>query len=84
MLVSTGGEYEQRRKHYILADDSMINDKILAIRIPGGTIGGVWFDDDYVITKILVDTEYYVVKKYPKDLNEKLKHFVGEKIEIVD
>jgi hypothetical protein len=31
-----------------------------------------------------VDVEYYVVKKYPKDLNEKLKHFVGEKIEIVD
>ena len=23
----------------------MINDKILAIRIPGGTIGGVWFDE---------------------------------------
>ena len=75
-----GLSQDQHWKHYI----SMINGKILAIRIPGGTIGGVWFDDDNVITKVLVDTEYYVVKKYPKDLNEKLKHFVGEKIEIVD
>ena len=79
-----GLSQDQHWKHYILADDSMINGKILAIRIPGGTIGGVWFDDDNVITKVLVDTEYYVTKKYPKDLNEKLKHLVGEKIEIVD
>ena len=33
---------------------------------------------------IMLSQKYYVVKKYPKDLNEKLKHFVGEKIEIVD
>ena len=71
-----GLSHDQHWKHYILADDSMIKDKILAIRIPGGTIGGVWFNDDNVITTVLVDTEYYVVKKYPKDLNEIIYAFL--------
>lgn len=79
-----GLSQEQHWKHYVLAEDSMIKDRVLAIRIPGGTVGGIWIDDNGVITKVSVDTEYYVAKKYPKDVNEKLKHYVGEKIEIVD
>lgn len=66
--------------HYILTDDWCINKKCLAIRIPGGTLGGVWIDDDNVITKIVVDTDY-VVKTYPKNVNELIQKFVGEVIE---
>lgn len=75
---------DQYWKHYILADDSMIKDKCLAIRIPGGTVGGIWINDENIITKIFVYTDYYVIEKYPADINEKLAHFVGEKIEFTD
>ena len=67
-------------RHYILADDFCVNRKCLAIRIPGGTVGGVWIDDKNVITKIKVDTDY-VVKSYPKDVNEKAQKYVGQSIE---
>lgn len=67
-------------KHYILVDKYCINEKCLAIRIPGGTIGGIWFDDNDVITKIKVDTNY-VVKSYTSDVNEQIQKFVGQKIE---
>ena len=33
---------DQYWKHYILADSTMLKDKCLAIRIPGGTVGGIW------------------------------------------
>lgn len=68
-------------KHYVLADKYCINEKCLAIRIPGGTLGGIWFDDNNVITKIKVDKNY-VVKTYPSDVNEQIQKFVGQKIEI--
>lgn len=67
-------------KHYILADNYCINKKCLAIRIPGGTLGGIWFDDNDVITKIKVDTNY-VIKSYTGDVNEQIQKFVGQKIE---
>lgn len=54
--------------------------KCLAIRIPGGTLGGIWYDENNIIRKIVVDTKY-VVKTYPSDVNEQLKKFVGEKLE---
>lgn len=70
---------DTHRKHYVLND--YVNDEhCLPIRIPGGTLGGVWLDDDNVITKIHVDTNY-VVKNYPADVNEHLKKFIGQKIE---
>lgn len=68
-------------KHYVHANNWCIQNKLLAIRIPGGTIGSIWFDDEMVITKIHVDTDY-VVKTYPKNINELLQEFVGEIIEI--
>lgn len=68
------------RKHYILADNYCINKKCLAIRIPGGTLGGIWFDDNDVITKIKVDTNY-VIKSYTGNVNEQIQKFVGQKIE---
>lgn len=68
------------RKHYVLADNYCLNKKCLAIRIPGGTLGGIWFDDNNIVTKIKVDTDY-VVKSYPIDVNEQIQKFVGQKIE---
>ena len=69
-----------RWKHYILIDDYCKKQKCLAIRIPGGTLGGIWYDENNIIRKIVVDTKY-VVKTYPSDVNEQLKKFVGEKLE---
>lgn len=66
--------------HYILADEWCKNQKCLAIRVPGGTVGGIYFDDNGVITKIVVDTNY-VVKTYPTNVNEIIQRFVGEVIE---
>lgn len=66
--------------HYILADDWCKNQKCLAIRVPGGTVGGVYFDDNNIITKVVVDTSY-VMKTYPENVNELIQKFVGELIE---
>ena len=68
-------------KHYILIDKLAKDSKCLAIRIPGGTVGGIWIDDDYKITDVFIDTNY-VVHTYPSDINEKMKKYIGEKIEI--
>lgn len=77
--IKTNDEYYSSR-HYILADKYCRNERCLAIRIPGGTVGGVWLDNGGVITRIEVDTNY-VVKTYPKDVNELIKKFIGCKIE---
>lgn len=66
--------------HYILADEWRKSQKCLAIRVPGGTVGGIHFDDNNVITKIVIDTDY-VVKTYPTNVNELMQKFVGEVIE---
>lgn len=66
--------------HYILADDWCINQKYLAIRVPGGTVGSIHFDENNVIIKIVIDTDY-VVKTYPTNVNELIQKFVGEVIE---
>ena len=66
--------------HYILADNTCIRNKVLAIRIPGRTVGGIWIDDDNIITKIFVDTEY-IIKTYPSDVNKQIGKFVGKTIE---
>ena len=72
-----GFKPETLLKHYILMDNS----KCLAIRIPGGTVGGIWIDEDYKITDVFIDTNY-IVHTYPSDINEKMKKYIGEKIEI--
>lgn len=48
--------------------------------MPGGTVGAVLIDENKVITKVELDTDY-VVKTYPADIREKLQQFVGEKLE---
>ena len=67
--------------HYILVDRIGIEEKCLAIRVPGGTVGGIWIDEHNTITKIHVDTDY-VVKTYPNNINELIQRFVGEIIEL--
>ena len=67
-------------KHYILADDYCIKENCLAIRVPGGTVGGIWFNQDNVITKIQIDTNY-VVKTYPENVEEIIQKYVGATID---
>ena len=66
--------------HYILADEWCKNQKCLAIRVPGGTVGGIHFDNNSIVTKIVIDVNY-VVKSYPKNINELIQKFIGEIIE---
>jgi hypothetical protein len=66
--------------HYILADDHCRKEKCLAIRVPGGTVGGIWIDDNNTITKIEIDTDY-VVKSYPDNVNELVQKYIGEIVE---
>ena len=67
--------------HYILVDHIGIEEKCLAIRVPGGTVGGIWINENNIITKIHVDTDY-VVRTYPSNVNELIQKFVGEAIEL--
>ena len=47
-------------------------------------MGGIWINDENIIVRVFVNPEYYVIKKYPADINEKLAHFVGEKVEFTN
>ena len=67
-------------KHYVLYD---YEDGSLPIRIPGGTLGSIEYDENKIITKIHVCTDY-VVKTYPDNVNEHLQKFIGQKIEMGD
>ena len=69
------------RRHYILAKPCDLRDGVLPIRLPGSTVGGVFVDKDHVIIKVLIDGNYYK-DIYPKDINEMLERYVGEKITI--
>lgn len=69
---------ESHIKHYILADDYAIKEKILAIRIPGGTVGALYFDDNNTITNIIIDTKY-VVRTYADNVNEYITNkYIGK------
>lgn len=69
--------------HYVLVDDWCRQEMAYAIRVPGGTVGSLKFDDNGVVTNIIIDTKY-VVKTYPKDINETVKKYIGYKIEFSD
>ena len=76
---------ESLYKHYIMIEDFMIEDyfkkeKVIPIRVPGGTVGGVYVDDNLVINKVIVDTTY-VVKTYPANINDIVTKYVGERLE---
>lgn len=62
--------------HYILIGGCYEKKRCFPIRVPGGTVGSIWVDDNNVITKIIIETDY-VIKTYPKDINELIQKFVG-------
>lgn len=66
--------------HYILVDTYCIENKRLAIRIPGGTLGGISFDENNVVTALNVCTDY-VVHTYPKNVNDIIQKYIGYTIE---
>nr|DAD59694.1 MAG TPA: hypothetical protein [Bacteriophage sp.] len=69
-------------RHYILYDDYDKKNNIMAIRIPGGTVGGIELDDNNVIKEIKVNTNY-VVDTYPDNVEEIINNeFVGFKVEV--
>lgn len=68
-------------RHYILADKLQIKNKCLAIRVPGGTVGGIRIDDNGLIKEICVDTNY-IIKRYPQNINQILSKYVGERIDM--
>lgn len=63
-------------KHYLMNVDKYE----YYIRVPGGTVGGIYTDKDNKIIRISIDKDY-VVKTYPDDLDEKLEKYIGKKIE---
>lgn len=67
--------------HYILADEWCRNNKCLAIRVPGGTVGGIWVDNNNVITKIVIDKNY-VVKTYPDNVNKLMEKYIRKVLEM--
>ena len=67
-------------KHYLLDyrhTDVFYN---YPIRVPGGTIGGIWVDDHNVIVNIKIDRNY-VVKTYSDELDTIIEKYIGKKIE---
>ena len=69
------------RRHYILALPCDFADGVLPIRLPGSTVGGVFIDENNVITKVVIDGNYYK-NIYPGNINEMLERYVGEKISV--
>ena len=69
------------RRHYILGLPYDFKDGALPIRLPGCTVGGVFIDKNNVIIKVLIDGNYYK-DMYPKNINEMLERYVGEKITV--
>lgn len=67
--------------HYLLIDNIALEENILPIRVPGGTVGAVWINKDNEIIMIKVDKDY-VVKTYPSNVDEVIQKFVGEFIEL--
>lgn len=69
--------------HYIVINDLILfNDEDPAtyyIRVPGGTVGSIWLDDDYNIRRIFIDPND-VVESYPANINKQVRKFVGERM----
>lgn len=68
-------------KHYILALPCDFSGGVLPIRLPGSTVGGVFIDKNNIITKVIIDGNYYK-DIYPENINETLKKYVGEKVTV--
>lgn len=72
--------YRYGYKHYVYATDSDKKEHCYAIRVPGGTVGGIWVDGHNVIINIKIDRNY-VVKTYSDELDAIIEKYIGKKIE---
>ena len=68
--------------HYVIAGKNEIKDKVLPIRVPGGTIGAIKIDDERRITAIKLNSDTSHLVKYPKNIAQMLEKYVGEIIKI--
>ncbi len=69
--------------HYLLIDHIDLEEHTMCIRVPGGTVGVIEFDDDNTITNLHVDTDY-VIKTYWRNVNKHLKKYIGKKFKLVN
>lgn len=66
--------------HYIIYDKHDLENHLVCIRVPGGTVGYIKYDDNFIIIEIFIDTNY-VVKTYSKDVNNEInKKYIGGKL----
>lgn len=72
--------YRYGYKHYVYVTDSDKKEHCYAIRVPGGTVGGIWVDGRNVIVNIKIDRNY-VVKTYSDELDAIIEKYIGKKIE---
>ena len=81
-LDKLAGFVDQRTymSHYLLINRHVMKDNIIPIRVHGGTVGCIKFDDNKIITEVILDTDY-VVDTYPSDINEIVKKYVGMTLE---
>ena len=66
-------------KHYLLDYSHTDGFHNYPIRVPGGTVGGVWVDDHNVIVNIKIDRNY-VVKTYSDEMDAIIEKYIGKKI----
>ena len=73
------------RLHYIVINDLILFDDeepaTYYIRVPGGTVGSIFLDDDYNIKEIFIDPNN-VVESYTANINKQMKKFIGERMMI--
>ena len=62
------------KRYYIVADDFCRENRCLAIRVPGKTVGCIRIDEDNKIVSIDVDFSTY-------EIREELTKFIGQQIE---
>ena len=74
--------YYEFYHHYILVDAIALKEKVIPIRVPGGTVGAIWIDEHNKITMVKIDRDY-VVKTYPLNTHEIIAKFIGQTIEII-
>ena len=68
-------------RNYICDTRDLWDNKTLAIRVPGRTVGGIYFDNNYKITNVKIDNMLIGDDNwYPKNINDVLKQFIGKKI----
>ena len=80
MLDNSAGFEILRYGHYLMYDEWCKKEKCFPLRVPGRTIGGVWVDENLIITKIQI-IEPSCQSGYPENINDSIQKYVGYKIE---